>query len=186
MIGSEAALALLRFFFSAVIGVLVTRGVPTGTRSSILSLPGLPRRAGLRLCRPSGWCRVERAGSCGSLLPSPVERRRDSLSHGHQNQLHNFTVQPHPLAPWANTNFAFSGWARRVSAPPSCNTNPGAEQLRRALPNLKCWHVTDSRDSTGTSQTMFRLRNAWLLAEVVWLSLAVAMRRRRFQFRLRG
>jgi hypothetical protein len=33
---------------------------------------------------------------------------------------------------------------------------------------------------------MFRLRNAWLLAEVVWLSLAVAVRRRRFQFRLRG
>ena len=33
---------------------------------------------------------------------------------------------------------------------------------------------------------MFRLRNAWLLAEVVWLSLAVAMRRRRFQFRLRS
>src|SRR5664280_903742 len=65
-------------------------------------------------------------------------------------------VLPHPLAPWANTNFAFSGWASRVSVPPSCSTNPGAEQLRRAPPNLKCWHVTDSRDSTGTSQTMFR------------------------------
>src|ERR1035437_6116181 len=51
MIGSEAALALLRFFFSAVIGVRVTRGVPTGTRSSILSLPGAPRQAGVRLCR---------------------------------------------------------------------------------------------------------------------------------------
>ena len=104
----------------------------------------------------------------------PVERRRKSLSHGHQNQLHNFTVLPQTLTPWANTNFAFSGWASRVSVPPSCSTNPGAEQLRRDPPNLKCWHVTDSRDSTGTSQTMFRLRNAWSLAEVVWLSLTVA------------
>jgi hypothetical protein len=129
---------------------------------------------------------VERAGSCGSLLPSPVERRRKSLSRGHQNQLHNFTVLPHTLAPWANTNFAFSGWASRVSVPPSCSTNPGAEQLRRDPPNLKCWHVTDSRDSTGTLQTMFRVSNAWLLAGVAWLSLTVAMRRRRFQFPLRG
>jgi len=33
---------------------------------------------------------------------------------------------------------------------------------------------------------MFRVRNAWLLAGVAWLSLTVAMRRRRFQFPLRG
>src|SRR5664280_1904893 len=96
MIGSEAALALLRFFFSAVIGVLVTRGVRTGTRSSILSLPGLPQRAGLRLCSPSGWRRVERAGSWARFCLHPVERRRESLSHGHQNQLHNFTSTAAP------------------------------------------------------------------------------------------